>query len=350
MIAWLPRIIQKLRTSRKVSVATLAGLLLMAIFGNATTFYIFDGASNPDITYWDSIWYSIISVTTIGYGDISSSSVGARIGTIFFIVILGLSAFSAFLGLLVDGMMNLNFREMHGLSKVYCKDHILLIHFPDSIRVEKIIRELREDPQYKDTEIVLVNDKIDMLPFDISGVAFVKGSPLQLETLERANLRDAKVAIILCTSQEDSGSDGKVASVLTIVEHIHPDIKTIAECMDKRHEILFRSTNCDSVVYSNQIVNNLLVQEAQDSGVSSLITTLTDNGQGFTLYSTEVTSQSETTYRDLSKQLSGMGTRLVSVERQDVQILDWDDLKTQLGDRIIYIGRQRESWEYLRTR
>jgi len=175
----------------------------------------------------------------------------------------------------------------------------------------------------------------------------VKGSPLQVETLERAAIMDAKIAIILCTSPEDTGSDGKVASVLTIIEHIHPEIKTIAECLDERHQILFHSTSCDSVVYSNQVINNILVQETQDSGVSSLVTELTDNGQGFTLYSTSVTSEFGKPYKEIASRMRPEGTKLISVEREGKQILNWEAFQVEKGDRVIYIAEARMDWSEL---
>lgn len=347
MVAWIPRIIQRLRRSRKAGVVSVLALVALSILGNATTFYLFDGPQNPDMTFGDALWYSVISITTIGYGDMSASSPGARVGTVIFVVIFGLTAFSGLLGLLVDGMMNLNFREMHGLTTAYCKNHVIIAHFPNLARVRKIIGELRDDPEYAKVDIVLVNDDIETIPFDIPGVFFVKGSPLQLETLNRAGLRQARLAIVLCTNQSDISSDGKVASVISLIEHLCPEIKTVAECLDERHSVLFRSTNCDSVVFSNKLIDNLLVQETQDPGVSSLMSQLTDNGEGYTLYSVEVNDRFDELYKDLAEIFHKKTFNVLSVERGGRHHMDYAQMKAKEGDRVLYVGTERQTWEEL---
>lgn len=68
-------------------------LFLILIFGSYI-FYIVEKGVNPTVTSYDSaIWYSIVSMTTTGYGDVVPvTSIGHIIGII--IILTGMSYMS----------------------------------------------------------------------------------------------------------------------------------------------------------------------------------------------------------------------------------------------------------------
>ncbi len=182
MIFRINRLVRQMRRRRSVGISFLVLVVVMSIVGNALTFFFFDRAFKPDLTIYDAFWYSVISIATIGYGDLSSESLGARIGTGFFVVFLGLASFTSAIGIGVDWILEYNQRERYGMGNAGVKNHLLIVNFPNERRVRQIIAEYVADPDHKDVETVIVTDSIETLPFSIPNVRFVRGSPLEQDT------------------------------------------------------------------------------------------------------------------------------------------------------------------------
>ena len=163
MIFRLNRLLAHMRRRKEVGLATLLVVVLISITGNAATFYLLEGDSQG-LGIGDALWYSIVSITTIGYGDLAPDSMGARIGTAIFIVLLGLSAFTAAIGMTVDWLIDLQLKERTGLGRALARDHLLIVNYPSERRVRQVIDEFLGDPRHKDDEIVVITDKSTRSP------------------------------------------------------------------------------------------------------------------------------------------------------------------------------------------
>jgi len=337
----------RVRKKKTLGLTTVSIVLLIALVGNAITFFIFDQPHHPGLTFLDAIWYSLISISTIGYGDLSATSVEARLGTLFFIVFVGLAAFTAFFGIIVDWFIDLHNKEVKGMTRIYAKDHILIINFPSEQKVKQVINELLQDESDKDRHIVIVADQIGELPFAHPNVSFVRGSPVEEDVYELANLSEAREAIVLCTSADDPNSDSVVASIVSFLEHIKPDLITIAECLSDKHRTLFKSTHCDAIVCSGRIVNNLLVLESQDQGVIRLVDVITTRTEGDTIFALDVGDLGDetVTYIDLAKILLDHSINLLCFNRGRKTFTDFTSLELEAGDRLVYISKERSSWK-----
>lgn len=345
MLFWMTRSFRNFRKRRGASLALILLLVLAALLGNSACFYFFEAQAHEGLTWLDAVWYSIVSISTIGYGDYFPQTTGGRLGAFFFIILVGLSAFSGMLGLLVDWMVEMSQRELMGLSTVPCRNHVILVNFPGEARVRQILEELRLDEGRLRRDVVIVSERIERLPFALDNVFFVHGSPLQEETFRRARLEQASVALVLCTDPADLTSDGVVASVVTMIEHLRPDIKTVAECLDERHRVLFESTSCDSIVYSNRVVNHLLVQESCQSGVACLVEKLTDQADGDSLFCTAVGQGAERDALPFACALLAQDLNVMGVTRDGVTHTRLKGLRLREGDEVLYVGARRYAWE-----
>lgn len=350
MVYWLVRMVRVARTRRAFGFGSVLALVALSILGNSACYYAFDRRLKPDIGVGDALWYSIISVTTIGYGDHSAESTGARLGTVVFTVLLGLSSFTVFLGLVIDQVTQLALKAQRGMGTVMTTSHCLIVNFPSASRVKQVIEELRSDVGHQGREIVVVTDQVDQLPFSYEDVLFVYGSPLEIETFDRARLAEARTAIVLATSYNDPRSDAEVASTVAVINSRNLDAHVVAECLDERHRLLFQSVQCDAIVLGQKIAGNLLVQELNDPGVSQMVGEITSNLIGSTLYSTPVSEPLvDAPYGELAKSLLDRGVNLLCVVRGEQTYTSFMQERPKVGDRILYIGDRRRHWAELRT-
>ena len=351
MIIRIARTIRQLRRKKSAGIGLLTLFATVAVIGNALTFYAFDRGAEPAPSIGDAFWYSIVSITTIGYGDVAAESTGARIGTAIFVIVLGLSAFTAALSLGIDAILEFQYKERAGMGSPAAKNHLLIINFPDERRVRQIIGEYVRDPHHKNAEIILVTDRIETLPFSLPNVAFVRGSPLEEETYLRAHVEDTSQAIVLSTGYDDPNSDSVGASIVSIIEHLNPTLPSVAECLNAKHSLLFKGAKNVSLVYTFRISNNLIVQEAQDPGVTSVAQAITSNEIDGTLVSTEIAGLegSPTAGTEVATRLLDHGVTLVGVVRGKDAHVRFQELELAEADRLVYISSRRYDWATIRS-
>ncbi len=342
----LSRIIRKLRRQRRLGAVFLVAVLLSSLAGNTVVFYTFDRmAHDPPLTLWDSVWYSIISVTTIGYGDFSAETAAARLGTLVFIIFIGLAAFTTSVGIVVEWIVDLRQKERTGMGRATSKGHLIIVNFPNESRVRQIVDEFCIDRRHKGLEVVIVSNEIEHLPFEVNHVSFIRGSPLEQDSYERADIAHARQAIILSTSYDDPRSDSLVASAAFVAHRINPDLSIVAEVLDPKHDVLFDLTSDVSLVYTLKMANNMLVQEAQDPGVHSLAQAITSNEMEGTLASTVVAAPPPgMSYVDAAKALLDHDVNLVGVVRDGSVIASMVGQSMTGGDRLVYISKSQIGW------
>jgi voltage-gated potassium channel len=348
LLLQLVRLIRRVRHRPSIGFALVAALLLLAIVGNATCFYTFEHEVKPELTWGDAFWYSAVSVTTIGYGDLTASTTGARFGTVFFVMLVGLTSFSLFFGTVLDAVSTTASRAHKGLARAMAKDHIIIVHFPSEQRVLKLIQEIRSDPEEGNCEIVIISDDIEELPFRMPDVLFVRGSSHDIDTYRRACAQDAKMAVVVSPDYANRNSDAIVAAAVSVIDRVKAQIHIVAECLDERHRSLFDSCNCDAVVMGMTIAGNLLIQEAHDPGIAQLIEALTSNRLGTTLFSVKV-NEDGVAYLDLAGKLLGKSVTVMAINREAQTHTLFEGVKSKAGDRIVYSAARRLDWKGLRS-
>ncbi|MDM8517986.1 ion channel, partial [Desulfobacterales bacterium HSG16] len=228
----------------------------------------------------DALWWSVVTLTTVGYGDISPATIEGRIvGVIIMISGIG------FLGMLTASIASLfvenRILENKGMKGTRMKNHFIICGW--NFRGHDIIEELRSDPKCSSIPMVLTAD-IPEKPLDDPLVHFVRGEVNQ-ETMKKANIEFAQVAVILSDDRLDAYSrDAKtILSTLTI-KNMNSEIYTCVELMDPKNVEHCHMARADEIIVSGELSTNLLVQAALDHGITRMVSELVSKRYGKDLY------------------------------------------------------------------
>lgn len=87
---------------------------LLLIYFAAVGIYYFENAAQPEVfsSVFDSLWWSVITLTTVGYGDMHPITLGGRLFT-FVILMIGLGIFAVPAGLVASAMITAREAEIN---------------------------------------------------------------------------------------------------------------------------------------------------------------------------------------------------------------------------------------------
>ena len=257
----------------------IAALIWWAIAGGA--FIMFERDVNQNVKgIGDALWWSITTLSTVGYGDMYPITPGGRIVAAATMA-LGVGILGTFGGTIAT--MFLDFREQgrRGLRAVSAKDHLLVLGWNEKARAA--ILEFRADPRYVDTKVVVVAD-LEEDPFDDAKVRFVRGEPCSSRNLERADAARAGAAIVLAANPSDPHSDHQNALTVMALRRINPKVRISAELVSSDNREHLDAAGCDTLIDAVSVASGLLVQGVSNVGVADLITHLLSNDAGSEMY------------------------------------------------------------------
>ena len=215
--------------------------------------------------------------TILGQGDSSyvTSPVGWVVG--WFFSLFGIAIIGTLTGALVALVIDFLLKEGQGLGASGYREHIVVCGWNTTAR--DLIDELKGD-DYQ-SKIVVIAD-VEKNPAG-SGVYFVRGDVTNAEDLERAGIAEAMAALIFPSDDTDASD---MRSILTImaIEHIAPQVRTVAEVNNPRHEPHFHRAGVDELLVTSKVASHLLARSALYPGLTGLVTDIVSGGEGSELY------------------------------------------------------------------
>ena len=267
--------------------------ILCAIFFfvviSANIVLFFEGASsggniisNPGDPYFkqlgESMWWAVVTMTTVGYGDKYPTSSGGRIIAIV-LMYSSLVLVALFTATISSMLVESRFKKGKGLDITKVKDHIVLCGWNDD--VPRLLQLLASDRARRG--VVLVNE---MVPEAIEGhltayghldIHFVRGDFSQEAVLARANVQHAMAVLILPdTSGPNAQPDERTLSALLAVKSMRSDVKVYAHIKDRSNLANLRRANVDDAVVSDAHASELMANMALAPGIPQALDQLID--------------------------------------------------------------------------
>ena len=296
----------------------------------------------PQFSAVDALWWTLVTITTVGYGDIYPTSLGGRIVGIF-LMLFGIGFLGMLTATLASTFVENRRQEGKGMKPLSSTEHIVLCGW--NYKAREIIEEVRADEKTKSRSIVLIAD-LPENPLDGEQVQFVSGV-VNPETLARANAQEAEVAIVLADEQgEVHTRDAKTILDTLTIKTTCPNLYTCIELLDQQNIAHGKRAKADEIIVTGAMSTNLLVQAALNRGVPLLINELVSNRFGSALYTISVPqSCADRSFVDALTELKReQNLLLVAVESQaQARFLanPPSDYIIQAEDQLIVIGQER---------
>lgn len=291
----MDRLTRWIRTIARANITRVFIGIFGVMFLGGFLVLLFERAAHaPDFTsFWNAMWWALVTMTTVGYGDMVPHSAGGRLVGIL-VMFSGVTLVSLLTATISSIFVAQKIREGQGLEQIRMEGHIILCGW--NMHAEKILDSLIRLRPKSELRIALINDLPEesvnevLYKYQDIEMKFVRGDYTREVILERANIRKSSAVIIIPDIAHDDPRTADERTILATlaVKGLSNQIRVIAFLRDRENWSHLKRTNVDEIVLSDEFGGYLLASNALEPGVPQSVRELLDPKTDRNLHQREV--------------------------------------------------------------
>ena len=284
--------------ARFIFLVMLPLLLLSSTLGIYFFEYILTG--NEESTFntpFDALWWTVETITTVGYGDMAPITVGGRIFT-FLVMAAGIVNFSIIVSLVTAKFDEFKSGRERGLDPVVEKDHVLICSDSPAF-MEEILEQNQSFLKQNKVALIGPGDEHPLITTPYKKLPWVSGESYSIDVLRKASAEKAQIAYV--SYQENSLT---LMTVLQLESLSNGDVITMAQYTGESNRKHFQEIGCDHALDPYEVYVPLMVQAYRSQGGPAWVHEVVNRSNGHRLVTQKLSPElHDKTWLDVIAQL-----------------------------------------------
>ena len=336
---WVTQALVSLPDRRSTPARELGKRILFAVGLLAVTVAIvyldrdsYTDSSDGVVSFVDSIYYSTVTITTTGYGDITPVTPHARLINSIIVAPLRILFLVLLVGTTLQVLANEGrriFRDTRWRKNM--RNHVVVIGYGTKGR--SAVGTLVDNGTNPAQVVVIDNRPASITEANIKGYAAIEGDATRREILRRAEIIKAREVVI--TLDRD---DSAILVTLT-VRQLNPSAHVVVAVREDDNAPLLRQSGANAVITSSEAVGRLLGLSAVSPNLGIVIEDLLASREGLEVVERQVTKDEVGKSSDEVR-----GERVVAVVRNRTLRRFYDPTVATLetGDQVVVVRHADE--------
>ncbi|MDT8445271.1 MAG: ion channel [bacterium] len=269
-------------------VSTVLGFVLFILFAATLMFLIESNAANHGFdSFFHSLWFSIVTITTVGYGDISPVSPLGQLLAIF-IIFVGIGYSGVLTGSITSWLVERNRRKLMGLVPLKNVEGKFLVCGWKS-DMQALLKDILKLWGGDSSQLILLNKvasaEVQSLRKDpqLEHFLYYSGDDTNLEDLTKAGATQIHRVLILADQQPDKSTEEiDFQSILTslALHRLNPTAYQVVELLLPKFRQYLSRAKVEEVLLNRASGRTLLCNIALMSGMYNVFKALFSLDEG----------------------------------------------------------------------